>query len=257
MSFTTPLMSHPFMAFSKKTFRQLGFYCSVLLGLVGEHSHAQGVADPLEDINRAVFAFNDTADKYVIKPLATGYDKVLPDPAQQGVGNFFNNLWDVNRSINASLQGEFKAAGTSISRVLINSTLGFFGFFDVATDMGIDRYRTDFGHTLAEWGVGSGPYLVLPFLGPNTLRSSVGTIADGYASPQWYLVNDSNVSLTLLATNIIDTRARFLSADEIISGDRYIFFRDVYLQRREALISGGQPTDSFSDFDDEWDDDSF
>jgi phospholipid-binding lipoprotein MlaA len=209
--------------------------------------------DPLEAINRPIFAFNNGLDRYVMKPVAQGYDFIMPDFAQRGVGNFFANLYDASSAFNAVLQWRWDGAAQGGGRFLVNSTVGLLGVFDVATPMGISPYRTDFGHTLALWGVDSGPYLMVPLLGPRTLRSGTGTVVDGYTSVPTYI---SNVPLrnSIFGLELVDGRARLLTADELISGDKYIFVRDAYLQQREMFVNDGVVEDSFSDFeDDAWD----
>lgn len=207
--------------------------------------------DPLEWFNRPMFALNDGLDRFLVRPVAKGYDFVMPDPAQRGVGNFFANLYDFNAAINAVLQGRFKGAAQGGGRFLVNSTIGLLGIFDVATPMGIRPYRTDFGHTLAIWGAPPGPYVMVPLFGPRTFRSGTGTIVDTYTSVPTYI---DNVPLrnSIWGLELVDGRARLLSADELISGDRYIFVRDAYLQSREAFVNDGEVVDNFSDFGDEW-----
>ncbi len=207
--------------------------------------------DPLEPMNRAIFDFNLAADKYVMRPVAVGYDHAMPPVARVGVNNFFNNFLDANAALNALLQGRIEYSLDNLGRVLVNSTLGFLGLFDVATDMGIPRYETDFGHTLAIWGVAEGPYVVLPLLGPRTLRSATGTLVDAYASPAGQ-IRDQEAQWGLRAVELVDLRAGLLGADQLLSGDQYIFIRDAYLQQRSALTSDGQATDDFSEFDDDW-----
>ena len=211
--------------------------------------------DPLESINRPLFALNDGLDMFVIRPLAIGYDFVLPNFAKRGMGNFFANMWDANAAVNSVLQGRFQGAAQGAGRFLVNSTFGLLGFVDVATPMGIRPYRTDFGHTLAIWGVPSGPYIMVPFFGPRTFRSGTGTIFDSYVSVQ---ANTGSVAIrnTLWGLEVIDARSRYLRADELISGDRYIFVRDAYLQQREIYINDGVVIDTFSDYEEEeWDED--
>jgi len=210
--------------------------------------------DPLEWFNRPMFAVNDGLDRFLVRPVAKGYDFVMPDPAQRGVGNFFANLYDFNAAINGVLQGRFKGAAQGGGRFLVNSTIGVLGLFDVATSMGIRPYRTDFGHTLAIWGVPAGPYVMVPLFGPRTFRSGTGTIVDTYASVPTYIDNVP-VRNSIWGLELVDGRARLLSADELISGDRYIFVRDAYLQQREAFVNDGEVVDEFSDFGDEWEED--
>ncbi|MEH6568192.1 MAG: VacJ family lipoprotein [Halioglobus sp.] len=210
--------------------------------------------DPLESINRPLFALNDGLDRFLVRPLAIGYDFILPEFAKRGMGNFFANMYDANAAVNSVLQGRFMGAAQSSGRFLVNSTFGLLGFVDVATSMGIRPYRTDFGHTLAIWGVPEGPYVMVPLFGPRTFRSGTGTIFDSYVSVQAN-IDTVRVRNTLWGLELIDGRSRFLRVDDLISGDRYIFVRDAYLQQREIFVNDGVVTDTFSDFDDEeWDD---
>lgn len=217
---------------------------------------SKGDSDPLETYNRAIFEFNDKLDTYFMKPVAQGYHFVMPDFAERGVGNFFSNLYDANAVFNAMLQGRFSTAARGTGRFVVNSTFGVLGLFDVATRMGLTPYRTDFGHTLAVWGVPSGPYLVVPLLGSRTMRSGAGNVVDIYAQPQSY-VDNVRLRNSLYGLELIDSRARLLEAEELLSGDRYIFIRDAYLQQRKVLVNDGKVDDSFSDFgeDDGWDED--
>ena len=211
--------------------------------------------DPLESINRPIYALNNGLDRFLIRPLAKTYHIVMPDVGQRGVGNFFANLYDANAVFNALLQWRLEGAAESGGRFLVNSTAGFLGLIDVATPIGIRPYRTDFGHTLAIWGFESGPYIMVPFFGPRTIRSGAGTIVDLYASPQ-ALIDDVRLRNTLYGLELIDGRARFLKAEELMSGDRYIFVRDAYLQQREFFVNDGVVEDNFSEFDDGgWEDD--
>ena len=138
--------------------------------------------DPLEGFNRAIYGFNNGADKYVVRPLAVGYEAVMPTPARMGVNNFFRNFIDVNAALNAFLQGRFEYGANNLGRVVVNTTLGFFGVFDVASHMEIPQYQTDFGHTLATWGVAQGPFIMLPFLGPSTVRATGGKASPVFCS---------------------------------------------------------------------------
>lgn len=209
-------------------------------------------ADPLEAINRPLFELNNKLDQYLLRPVAKGYDWIMPGFAKRGVGNLFANMYDFNSAINGALQGRFAGAAQGGGRFLVNSTLGLAGLFDVATPMGIRPYRTDFGHTLAIWGFDSGPYLMVPFFGPRTIRSGTGTVFDVYTSIPTYIDNVP-VRNSLFGLELIDGRARLLQADELLSGDAYIFVRDAYLQQRETFVNDGVVQDDFSDFADEED----
>jgi phospholipid-binding lipoprotein MlaA len=209
--------------------------------------------DPFEPVNRALFAFNDSIDRWFLRPVAKGYDWITPAPVQRGVGNMFANMYDFNAAINGVLQWRWAGAAQSSGRFLVNSTVGLLGVFDVATTMGISPYRTDFGHTLAIWGFESGPYLMVPLFGPRTIRSGTGTIFDTYTSIPTYIDN-VRVRNSLWGLELIDDRARLLNADELVTGDRYIFIRDAYLQGRETFVNDGVVQDDFSDFgiDEDW-----
>jgi len=212
--------------------------------------------DPLEPFNRVMFTVNDKLDKYLLRPVAKGYDFVMPDVAQRGVGNFFANLYDFNAAINGVLQGRLGKAGHSTGRFLVNSTVGVLGLFDVATPMGISPYRTDFGHTLAIWGFDSGPYLMVPVFGPRTIRSGLGTVFDTYTAVPTF-INDDTLRYSVWGLELVDGRARLLDGEKLITGDRYIFLREAYLQDRDTLVNDGKVQDSFSNFgeqSDDWED---
>lgn len=210
-----------------------------LSGCAGTAVQDRNPEDPWEGFNRKVFAFNEVLDRYALKPVAQGYDFVTPDPVQTGVGNFFSNLGEIRTTINSVLQGKPGNAGIATGRFLLNSTLGFAGVLDVATDMELTGNREDFGQTLAVWGVGEGPYLVLPLLGPSTVRDTSGLPADIYTSPLAY-VNDDKVTYSLAALDVVATRASYLDQEKLITGDRYAFLRDTYLQRRRFEVLDGQ-----------------
>ena len=208
--------------------------------------------DPLESINRPLYALNNTMDKYLVRPVAVGYDFIMPAPAQRRVGNFFANIYDFSSALNAILQWRLEGAAQGGGRFVVNSTIGVLGFFDVATNLGIRPYRTDFGHTLAIWGVPPGPYIMVPLYGPRTFRSGTGTVVDTYTSVTTYI---DNVPLrnSIWGLELVDGRSRLLNAEQLMSGDRYIFIRDAYLQQRQYFVTDGEVEDNFSDFDEAWD----
>ncbi|HSP30667.1 MAG TPA: VacJ family lipoprotein [Halomonas sp.] len=218
--------------------------------------------DPWEGFNRKVFAFNDVLDRYALKPVARGYRAITPDPVETGVGNFFSNLGEVRTALNSVLQGKPANAGLATSRFLINSTVGIGGLLDYATLMEVTADKEDFGQTLAVWGWEDSRYLVLPFLGPSTLRDTTGLPADIAAYPVTY-VDDDTVRISLTALNLIDVRAGLLDQEELISGDRYRFIRDAYLQSRQFEVSDGElgddpfASDSFEFDDSDFGDDDF
>ncbi|CUB04021.1 MlaA family lipoprotein [Marinomonas fungiae] len=193
--------------------------------------------DPWEGFNRSIFSFNETVDEYGLKPLAQGYDAITPNFMQKGVSNFFSNLGEIPNTFNNLLQGKWDETASSTSRFLINTTIGLLGLFDVASAMGIEQYNEDFGQTLGYWGVGSGPYLVLPFFGPSTARDASGMVVDYsiYDGMDLYDFN-SDEKWIGRGLNAIQTRAKYLSAERMIFGDRYSFLRDVYIQTREGEV---------------------
>ena len=208
--------------------------------------------DPFEGFNRKIFTFNDGLDRNIVAPVSRGYRAITPNFAKRGVRNFFANLYDFNGAINAVLQGRFVRAVQNGGRFVINSTVGLLGTLDIASEMRIRPYRTDFGHTLALWGFNSGPYLMVPFFGPRTVRSGTGFVFDTVASVQWG-IDDFRVRAGLFALEVIDNRASLTDAEELITGDRYIFIRAIYLQQREAFVNDGVVQDTFFDFDEEFD----
>ncbi len=211
--------------------------------------------DPWEGFNRSMFAFNDTLDTYFLKPVAKGYRAVTPDPVENSVSNVFDNLGEVRNVLNDLLQGKWAQAGNDSGRFLINSTIGLAGLFDVAGKMGLEKSDgEDFGQTLATWGVGRGPYLVLPFFGPSNVRDGLSRPVDIYSDPITY-IDDVPTRNTITGVGLISSRAGLLQGEDLISGDKYLFIRDAYLQRREFLIKDGEVEDDFGgDFDDFEDD---
>lgn len=203
---------------------------------------AQSPSDPLEPLNRAVFEFNEGADRYVIKPIAEGYRAVVPQFMRTGVGNFFRNLDDLFGGINSLLQGKTVAAGDDFGRVLINTSFGILGIFDVASEAGIERSAEDFGQTFGWWGIGPGPYLVLPLLGPSSVRDTAGIGVRVVTDP--LLITPQGVSWGLLALFYVDSRARLLGTETLVEQaalDKYRFVRSAYLQRRQYLVYDGKP----------------
>jgi len=194
--------------------------------------------DPLEPLNRQVQRFNDGVDRTIARPLALAYRDTVPSPLRTGVNNFFNNLRDFWSFVNASLQARPQEAVENFTRFKVNSYFGFGGVLDVATEMGLQRTKLDFGHTLGRWGVPPGPYLVLPLLGPSTVRDSVGLVLDQNADPIGSVQPSADRSaLTLL--RLTDNRADLLPATDLVDRialDRYSFIRDAHLQRRAAQI---------------------
>jgi phospholipid-binding lipoprotein MlaA len=208
------------------------------------------INDPWEPLNRKIFVFNDTVDRFVLRPVAKSYDTVTPKFAQRGVGNFLANLYDVNGALNAMLQGRPVKSLQNLGRFAINTTVGMLGFIDIATPAGLPRYRTDFGHTLARWGVGDGPFVMVPFLGPRNVRTGIGQAFDVVFSVQ-YAMESNRLRNALFAVEIVHARAGLLDAEQLMTGDRYVFMRDAYLQQRAVQEADGVIEDAFSDFEDE------
>jgi len=198
--------------------------------------------DPYEGFNRAMFTFNDTIDKAALKPAATIYKKVLPSFVQTGVNNFFGNLSDVWSAANNLLQGKGEAGMSDVTRVALNSTLGFAGVLDIASEAGIRKHNEDFGQTLGYWGVKPGPFLMLPLLGASTLRDTAALPLD-FKADLWQYKEPVYVRNIGSATRLIDKRATLLDASNLMeeaSLDRYQFLRDAYLQRRESQVFDGE-----------------
>lgn len=203
--------------------------------------------DPWEGFNRKMHAFNMTLDRWVLKPAAKGYDYILPDFVQTGVGNFFGNIGEVGNVGNDILQWKWKQAGVDTSRFIVNSTLGVAGLFDVASEMGLQENEgEDAGQTFEAWGIKQGPYLVLPFFGPSTVREAFARPIDVVLDPVFY-VDDSGTRVGLSVSRIIHQRRQLFDVEELVSGDEYLFIRDAYLQRRQYLYEDGKITENYQD----------
>ena len=202
--------------------------------------------DPFESYNRAMFSFNEGLDKHILKPVAEGYKKIVPDPVKTGVSNLFSNLDDIFVIINDLLQFKLVQALEDTGRFIVNSTFGIFGLFDVATSMGLSKHNEDFGQTFATWGVGKGPYVVLPFFGPRTLRGTGGFIIESIYDPLYNIENDDTALYGSVALRAIDTRYKLLKASRVVEQaalDKYSFVRDAYIQHRNNLIYDGNPAE--------------
>ncbi len=213
--------------------------------------------DPLESFNRSMFAFNEGVDKYAFKPVAKGYNFVMPKFASKGVSNFFSNIDDIVVFFNQILQFKFTEAAATSARLVFNSTFGLLGLIDFASDMDLPKHNEDFGQTLAVWGVDSGPYLVLPLIGPMTIRDTAGLAVDWTYFDPIFKRQTLNQSLVTLTIKYVDMRAGLIKASNILDDtvpDKYAFVRDAWTLRREFLIYDGNPPEDFSDdelFDDE------
>ena len=200
---------------------------------------SQQYQDPFEKTNRKIYGFNEGVDKVILKPAGQAYAYVTPDIVEEGVGNFFDNLSYPNVFVNQFLQGKVQQGLSGLGRFGVNSTVGIGGIFDVASGIGLQAEEEDFGQTLATWGVGTGPYLTMPILGGTTLRDGVGQIAALPLLPQNWVGNGGNLVIGLAAGSAVETSASLLDERELITGDRYLFVRDAYLQRRQFLVSDG------------------
>jgi phospholipid-binding lipoprotein MlaA len=199
--------------------------------------------DPLEGYNRFMFRVNESLDNAVVAPVARGYQKVVPQPLRNGVSNFFGNFGDAWSAINHLLQGKATDAAEMTIRVATNTVFGIGGLFDVASELGIERRSEDFGQTLGRWGMPAGPYLVLPALGPSTLRDTTARPLDITWSPN-LLTKEDGVRASMTALSLIDTRAGLLNASRILDDialDKYVFVRDAYLTRRKNQVYDGNP----------------
>ena len=198
--------------------------------------------DPYEDTNRSFYAFNDALDRHIMIPVAENYVKVTPEPVRDGITNFFDNLEYLNVILHSFLQGKLGQGFSDLTRFVVNSTIGLGGFFDVATDMGLEEHEEDLGQTLAVWGVDPGAYLYIPFLGPYTARNSPDLASSYFTNPFSYI--STLFLLPVSALNLINDRANLLDASEFVdeaSIDPYSFIREAYLQQRRYLIHDGDP----------------
>ena len=200
------------------------------------------INDPFEDLNRDIFIFNEKLDEKLLKPAALTYRKVTPQFARTGVTNFFNNLEEIDTTINQVLQGEIKHAFNDAGRFVINSTIGLFGLIDVASKMGLEKHEEDFGQTLGVWGFDSGPYIMIPFLGPSNPRDLLSRPISSFLSGT-FAMEDNDVKITLVGIDALETRERLLDAETLIIGDKYIFVKDAYIQSREYEINNGSTED--------------
>jgi phospholipid-binding lipoprotein MlaA len=225
---------------------RIGFLCVffALAGCAGQSrlSAEKSPADPWESMNRPSFDFNEGLDQAIIKPVAKGYEAVVPKPMRQGVTNFSRNLRTPLNGINNLLQGKGLAAANDLARFVVNSTFGILGIFDVATANGVPMSEEDFGQTFAVWGVPDGPYIMVPLLGPRTLRDTFAIPLNFLADPLFHY-NNKPVRRAIYAVRLIDVRQRLFKAEELLKGsqDRYISLREAYLQRRQYLIHDGNP----------------
>ena len=205
--------------------------------------------DPFEEINRTTFKINNSLDKTIATPVAKTYRSLTPDFLEKGISNVIFNIEDISICLNNLLQGKVKNGLSDVGRIIINSSLGIGGIFDIASSVGLAKHDEDFGQTLAVWGVPHGPYVVLPILGPSTLRDAASLIPDAFLSPSIILDHERTI-YSLKFLDLIDTRARYLGFESIVVGDQYLFFKDAYYQNRQYEEKDGLVEDTFDIFDD-------
>lgn len=211
----------------------------VALFLSGCASTKHTPGDPFESVNRVTFEFNRKVDKVLLKPIAKGYKMFTPWPVREGVTNFFSNMGEVPTTINDGLQGQFSHAASDVGRFTINTTVGLLGLFDIASHMGLEKRYNDFGVTLAKWGIRKAPYVVLPILGPSTVRDGLALVVNYQYFTLWPYIYPIRLRNGLFALDVINLRAALLDAENVMtqaSLDPYIFMRDAYLQKRNSLI---------------------
>ena len=210
----------------------------------------EDVNDPFEDFNRKTFEFNEGLDQKILRPLASTYSK-FPPKIKSGVSNIFNNLEEVDTFVNQLLQGKPKESLNDLTRFIINSTIGIGGLIDVASKIGLERHEEDFGQTLAVWGVGQGPYIMLPILGPSTLRDSFSRPVSSFLSVTFHMT-ETDVNITLKTIDAIETREKLLDVESLLSGDKYSFVKDAYIQSMNYEIKDGIDVDDkfIDDMDD-------
>lgn len=226
-----------------KTGKILLVIATAILLLSGCATTSNNPKDPYESFNRAMFDVNEGIDTVIAKPLAKGYDVVTPLPVKAGVGNFFSNVGDLFIGVNNGLQGKPAEGASDIARLLINSTVGILGLFDVASEMGLEKHNEDFGQTFARWGMNDGGYLFLPIIGPRTVRDTAGFVVDSYADPVSH-VQRVHTRNGLRVLRMVDIRASLLPSDKVVEEaalDKYQYIRDAYLQRRRNQIYDGNP----------------
>jgi phospholipid-binding lipoprotein MlaA len=204
--------------------------------------------DPFEKTNRKIFAFNDYLDRNLLVPVAKGYNAITPRVVNNGISNAYSNALEPLTTVNDVAQLKFGRGVTAVSRFVVNSTVGFFGVFDVASKIGLPAHKEDFGQTLGYWGVGNGPYLVLPLFGPRTLRHTVGHVGDYYTGMSYtYFGDNLGEDALMFGLKGLDLRASLLGSEEFITGDRYLFIRSAYLQNQEYQVNDGVDENEFED----------
>ena len=225
---------------------------ALLVGCASTQELPGDDTDTLESYNRTMFAFNDAVDKALFKPVAKVYRRVLPEPVTTSIGNFFSNLNDVVVLVNDLLQFKLHLAAMDSSRIVFNTTFGVAGLFDVATRMELPKHNEDFGQTLGYWGFGEGYYLVLPLLGPSTVRDTFGLVGNFFTNPVTWATDSEAVEWSLWGLDLINRRSSLLRIERALADeqiDPYSFQRSAYLQMRRNLVYDGNPPKPDFDFD--------
>ncbi len=229
---------------TKRWLMRLGLAGAIVLpGCASVDPEFRDPRDPFEGFNRAMYRFNDGLDKAIVKPVARGYVAIVPTVVDKGVTNFFGNLDDIGSALNNFLQLKFDRAFSDVGRVMVNTTVGVLGFMDVASNLDLPKHDEDFGQTLGSWGIGPGPFIVLPIVGPSSGRDAIGEVVDWYTDPLTYL-RDGGVAWGLKGLRLIDRRADLLAASRVFEQaalDPYAFIRDAYLQKRRHDVYDGNP----------------
>lgn len=220
------------------------FFAVLMVGCASVPAGVQPSAqDPWEPLNRSVFEFNEGLDAYVLKPVVTGYRFILPEFVRDGIYNVFSNYKDIYTALNNVLQGKPSYAFNDLMRVVVNTTMGLGGLIDLATPGGLEKHNEDFGQTLGVWGVPSGPYVVLPFFGPSSVRDTFGTVADIQTDYLFQYIDDVGLRNGVTALRVVNARNTYFEAGDLLDGaaiDKYSFMRDAYIQRREYQINEGR-----------------
>ncbi len=220
------------------------FFAVLMVGCASVPAGVQPSAqDPWEPFNRSVFEFNEGLDAYVLKPVVTGYRFILPEFVRDGIYNVFSNYKDIYTALNNVLQGKPSYAFNDLMRVVVNTTMGLGGLIDLATPGGLEKHNEDFGQTLGVWGVPSGPYVVLPFFGPSSVRDTFGTVADIQTDYLFQYIDDVGLRNGITALRVVNARNTYFEAGDLLDGaaiDKYSFMRDAYIQKREYQINEGR-----------------
>lgn len=239
----------PYIVEQEDMLRYLAYMMSLFIMVSMPVKAEDKAVDPWEKTNRKIYAFNKTADTYVLKPVAQAYRRITPQIVDNSITRFFDNLKEPLVAVNNGLQGKGQAAAIDLSRFVVN-TVSSLGFADVAQQFNLSKHDEDFGQTFGKWGASTGPYLVLPFLGSSSVRDALAKPFDMAVDPRM-AVDSDGVKIGLTVLQVVDLRADLIPMEKVIEGDEYLLLRDVYLQRREFLVQDGKIKDTFMDDDEE------